>query len=387
MAKYPDIEEIKSRVLLAFPIHQLGKEMRQEIDLQNIKILNLKQPLPKYYFIYLLFFHLLGFDNFEKLEKTKWSVLFEYKRNIFLIKYSKFGLSIGLFFDGRDVDELAKNLPISMAKAVEAAKPFFEWKAKSMIRTSKITVCNYSSDFFKKMYYFINKFKQRRDEVENWKSVEMVQGLLKKSRIDALEYYAEPDDIRWLAIAAIEAFFSWTEHIFIHLIILNGKVLTGSSIIEMIELEWPKKFKKAIEIKDDKEMYKIYNSLSKIKQSVRNFNSHGALGKGGEAFHFHSGSGAIPIALNHDAKKAQIEISDRFTFDYVDVIKTIESFNGLIWKGREPEEMYIQHSDLPLILTLVRDGTYQKAIQSNESMRELIDRLDYEFARDRNMDF
>lgn len=42
----------------------------------------------------------------------------------------------------------------------------------------------------------------------------------------------------WLALATIDTFFSWTEHVFIHLAILKGNLTTGTQVADMAEKEW-----------------------------------------------------------------------------------------------------------------------------------------------------
>jgi hypothetical protein len=46
-------------------------------------------------------------------------------------------------------------------------------------------------------------------------------------------------------MAAIDAFFSWTEHIFIHIAILNSSITTGEDFAALSGAEWNVKFKRA----------------------------------------------------------------------------------------------------------------------------------------------
>lgn len=49
---------------------------------------------------------------------------------------------------------------------------------------------------------------------------------------------------QWLALSAVEAFFSWTEHVLIHLAILNGKAKTGREVADLADSDRATKFKK-----------------------------------------------------------------------------------------------------------------------------------------------
>src|SRR5260370_13298256 len=83
---------------------------------------------------------------------------------------------------------------------------------------------------------------------------------------------------RWLALAVIESFFSWTEHIFIHIAILRGKVTSGIEIPQLAKADWSAKFKAAIDLADPVSKT-FYDKLVEIRQANRNFVAHGAFGK------------------------------------------------------------------------------------------------------------
>ena len=112
----------------------------------------------------------------------------------------------------------------------------------------------------------------------------------------------------WLALAAIDAFFAWTEHIFIHLAILQGRIATGEEVAKLAEADWGIKFKNALDI-TDKIAKKHFDELVTIRRQLRNFMAHGAFGKEGQAFSFHSSVGAVPVALDHRTTKARFSLN------------------------------------------------------------------------------
>lgn len=67
---------------------------------------------------------------------------------------------------------------------------------------------------------------------------------------------------------------------------------------------------------------------------------------------------------------------------------TLERFIDFMWSGDyAPAFIYIQESDLPLILSLAEDGTYTAAMESERNMKELVEKLSREFERAANMDW
>ena len=66
-------------------------------------------------------------------------------------------------------------------------------------------------------------------------------------------------------------------------------------------------------------------------------------GKRGEAFHFHSGAGAVPVLLTERHGVYGAAIEGEVAFDEPSAIETIEEFIAHLWSGtREPARIYIQ---------------------------------------------
>jgi hypothetical protein len=191
----------------------------------------------------------------------------------------------------------------------------------------------------------------------------------------------------WIAISCIEAFFSWTEHLFIHLVVIGQNLHDGQVISNLIESEWKIKFKKAIP-ENTKEAEKYYNELLIIRQQLRNFVAHGAFGKNGNAFKFYSNTGAVPVQMNHNKPYNRFSLHGNLTFNEEDVIILIESFIDFLWKKSSKTSMfYTQKCRLPAILTYAADGTYQEATKSMNSMKKLTEKLFRQFDDAANMDW
>jgi hypothetical protein len=181
--------------------------------------------------------------------------------------------------------------------------------------------------------------------------------------------------------------FSWTEHLFIHIAVVAENISNGGDIATLIEGEWKTKFKAAIK-DNSKEANKFYDELFIVRQQLRNFVAHGAFGKNGNAFYFHSGTGAVPVLMNYKKQKNRFSLHGYLTFKEEDVIKLIEDFIKFLWKGSlEPAMYYTQECALPTILTLAANGTYKAAMTDMKSMREYSDHLMNQRDNAANMDW
>lgn len=314
------------------------------------------RDLPPYYLVYFALVDLLGFENLGKFEKVSWSVPVDYQGRAFLIEHRKFG--VGVFVRNPETDENdARVIVKHIRKAVKAAEPYFDWLADEALQSSKLNVVNNSGALFSRFAFFQTEYNAKADEAERRKDERIVKqgaGWSSVSR-PAHELMIQA---RWLALAAIETFFSWTEHIFIHIAILRGKVTTGVDIAQLAKADWSEKFKSALDLSDPASKC-LYDKLVEVRQALRNFMAHGAFGKDGEAFRFHSGAGAVPLMLPHRTGKTKIRMTESLFFDDRTALKTIDLFVAHLWTGpRAPAELYIQQSQLPIILTHVSDGSY-----------------------------
>lgn len=348
------------------------------------------RDLPPYYLVYFLLVDLLGFKNLGQFEKVSWSVPIDFNGRAFLIEHRKFG--VGVFAHDPDTEEsTAREIVTHIKKAVKAAGPFFDWLAEQAVADSALNVTNNSEDLYARFTYFRDAYRKkaeeahaRRDEVDIKEGQAADGGKWTTYSYPAWHLRTEAS---WLALATIESFFSWTEHVFIHIAILSGKLTTGAEVARVAAADWSEKFKCALDISDTTSK-RLFDQLIEIRREFRNFVAHGAFGKEGRAFQFHSGAGAVPVLLPHRTGSKNFTIGEHLTFDDDAALRVIENFITHLWNGpRAAAELYVQKTQLPIILTMASDGTYARAMSSVEDMEAFIDHLTHRFDQAANMDW
>ena len=364
------------------------------------------RKLPPYHLVYFLLVDLLNFRDLGRFEKLAWSIPIDFEGRAFLIEHRKFG--VGVFAPAGDEWEAqAKRIVGLIGRGVRVAKPYFRWMADNAIQASKLNVRNVGDKLFERYTFFRDSFKVALVETQTLKSIRETNNKQREflpspfgasvkektaSTEGVIRLFTHPDfkrakDASWLALAAVEAFFGWTEHIFIHIAILQGNFTTGEQVAQIAESDWGTKFKKALDI-GDKSTKSHFDKLVTIRRQLRNFVAHGAFGKEGEAFHFHSRAGAVPVVLDHTLARAQFSLSPELAFEDTEALAMIEEFIVHLWSGsREPARIYIQESGLPLILPNASDGTYARAMSSVDEMREFVDHLSEQWDAATNMDW
>lgn len=345
--------------------------------------------LPPYHLVYFLLVDLLGFPALGQQEKVAWSVPINFSDKTYIIEHRKLGL--GVFAENAEAQEHeASQIVTLVRKAVRAATPYFEWLAETAVANSKLNVQNRSASLFERFEYLRDLYRKVADEAQSRSGETIVDetkhngGVSQRISFPGIELRKNAE---WLAIAAVDAFFSWTEHVFIQLAILQSKLKTGVEVADLAGAEWAEKFKRAIDL-DEPGMKKPFDDLLTIRRQTRNYMAHGAFGKRGEAFRFHSKAGAVPVLLPHQVGQRRFTLLDVDSFTEPSALNVIEAFIERLWSGsREPAREYIQESQLPIILPMASDGTYKMAMHSLDDMRALIEKLHYDFGRAADMDW
>ena len=153
------------------------------------------------------------------------------------------------------------------------------------------------------------------------------------------------------------------------------------------DADWADKYKGAIDVRDP-EAKKRFDSLISVRRELRNFVAHGAFGKDGQAFQFHSTAGAVPVLLPHKTSNRSFSIGEDLQFNHEAAIASIEAFNTYVWTGeRTPAKMHNQEYGLPAILTHANDGTYAHAMATTFNMKQFCDNLIGEIDRASNMEW
>lgn len=356
------------------------------------------RSLPPYYLVYFLLVDLLKFPSLGQWEKTAWTVPVRFRGRLYGIEHRKMGF--GVFEPNLDPNSRMSGRPSqqgekdataiveAIKKAVSVAAPYFQWRAQQAITTSDLNVVNKNSDLFERYEYFRDQFNAQVVESKELESKTKDRGSESSGTFKSeliSPWLSVKKQVNWYALAAIEAFFSWTEHAFIHLAILQGKMNVGTEVAELAEDNWNAKFKAALDI-SDKDTKAHYDKLLDLRAQVRNFVAHGAFGKEGRAFHFHSGAGSVPVLLNTD-RDHQVSFTGRVAFDEAAAIKEIGSFLDHLWAGALVPARHYLFSDLPSILSYATDGTYARAMQSEEDILSFVDGLTRRFEQAANMDW
>ncbi|EOW0918484.1 hypothetical protein ACRZDK_005249 [Klebsiella pneumoniae] len=356
--------------------------------------------LPPYYLVYFLLVDLLEFNFNGPEEKVAFSIPVKIENTTLIVEYRKMGL--GIFIKNKNDEDKAKAILKCIQSGVKAGTEYFNYIADEAAKTSNLNVNNNSNELYDRFCHFFNCYDNINKQiigieakpevhVQNTPTLTLDNKNLFSIRTsDIFENYNKIAHLRkeaiWYAISAIESFFNWTEHVFILIAILNGKIKTGVDVYDKIGEEWKTKFRLAIDI-NTPEMKVFYDRLIILRQKIRNFVSHGSFGKDGQTLEFHSSVGAVPLLMPHRQNKEHFKFGNGIDFVAPEAMELLQEFVKNMWSGNLlPAKIYIESGN-PLILSYAINGKYANAMSSEDDMNNFVEYLTRIFDDASNMDW
>ena len=336
--------------------------------------------LPEPYLVYFLLVDLLGFENLGRHEKVAWSIPVELEGQLLFIEHRKLGL--GVFtpggIDAKKAEPTAREIVRLVNKGIRVARPYFDWRAKQAVNNSRVNVRNKCDDLYQRFEFLLGLYKSKIAEIQA-NTGERVRTDYPSGGVGiSFPEYDLSRQAEWLAISVVESFFSWTEHVFVHLAILQGRCVTGDDVSRLTAAEWKDKFKTALDL-NDPSIKSYYDRLTTLRYQVRNFVAHGAFGKSGEAFLFHSDAGAVPVQLPDRRGEYSYRfpsflefIGEQATQKDQKAIECIQGFVDYIRAGPLATAWLFLDEGMDVVLTHAQNGTYKLAMESEENMQDFI---------------
>ena len=376
-----DIEPIKTDALKAImPL------MSVDADFYGGTRTRTSRSLPEYYLVYFLLVDLLGFRCLGKAEKVAWSIPLELDGQLLHVEHRKLGL--GIFSSGDANSEAAAEEVVRLIyKGLRVARPYLDWCAEKAVKDSRVTIINKSIELYDRFEFLLEEYKSKLTAAYRKAGEPEISAHAGSSIEFNLPDYRLLRQAKWLALSATESFFSWTEHVFILLAIMQGNCISGESVKELAVADWKEKFRVALNI-DDPELKRHYDDLTVVRDQVRNFVAHGSFGKRGEAFLFHSAVGAVPVLLPHrEGHHSYRFLRNGRVVAESEAISSIEHFVECIRTGPLAPAWTYLDSGLNLVLTQASRGYYKDAMESMDSMKELVEMETYFADAYANMDW
>lgn len=351
-------------------------------------------------FVLVLLVDLLGYEYSGPGDKRLWSIPVELNGTILFIELRKFGMGIS----GPSilvVEDAAREVVNCIDRGIQSVHKFgyFEAWIRECAGDDNAILANDSILLHDKYLFFREEFQRHWVEFEQCKSQNCIAD--PANIVGPIEQHSKCARIRekaaWVGQSAIDCFFSWTEHIFVHLAVLLDREDVNSigKCNKLIKNDWKSKYKSVFDTEADEEASLFLHTLTEIRES-RNFTTHGRFGLRGERLWVPTRRGCFPYNVQSSrSRDPWCRLNDEMGFTERESLQAIERFIEYLWSGaRQPARMLLQETPLPLIETpfptffkLMKSGRYREAMESEANMESLINELGVKFEIQANMEF
>lgn len=343
-------------------------------------------PHHEYYLIFLLLVDLMGFKYSGPFEKVAYIIPVGYNGTRYTVVYAKFGMRIECPQDGSP-----KDVYDALKRGMKAAKKYYLWRAAEASTTSNLNLVSKCPTLWDKYVFLKDQSQKLLERFEADKDKSVVEngynedGSFKWSSVSYPAYEFRTQSV-WLHEAAVDAFFAWSEQALVHMAVLMGKLKTGKEIADLLKKEFGEKCKLILDLSKPEEK-SSYDDILMLRGELRNYVAHGSFGKDGSTFQFHSRVGAVPLKILDGEDQSDFSFGFSPRRDWESDYSRIDNFLEMLWSGnRSPAKQYLE-TGFPCVLTYASDGTYQKAMRSDEEMSSFIDFIGYQMDTAANMDF
>lgn len=349
--------------------------------------------LSEAYYVFPLLVDLLGFEFAGRSEKLLWSIPVELNDISFFIEHRKFGL--GIFAPNiPHIEESAGEIVRLIDRGIRVAGEcgYFEHWVRERSKGENVMLVNDGIRLHERYLFFLHSFQKLWDKVEQADHQNNTGDSGDPIRL--IKQYLSCANLReraaWAGQSAIDCFFSWTEHIFVHLAVLLGKAEVNSvaKCNKLIKSRsWSDKYESVFDIERDDESRKYLNALKEIRE-LRNFASHGHFGRHSETLWVPTRIGCVPFNVQPGKSKSPWRHDPDIGLTEHKSLQTIEKFIDFLWSGaRQPARILLQETSFPTYLKFIHSEDYSAAMESEVEMKRLVEVLGRKFDIDENMDF
>lgn len=322
-------------------------------------------PSPPPFMAYLILVQCLGCSPiYQPREKMAWVTYFSFRDKPMFAAHLKFGLQLGV--QDTDNNEFLENFWKLLQDSLPLANEAFDGLVRKTISNGQVTIENKSS-LFKERYLFLRKQAELKFEEQT---------------------YLSHREGFFLASASLDAYFSLIEHYLVLLLPFVNFDPSQGNVLKVVRNNWEKNFKKVFGDPAPEGEQGVLEKLRQVKRRWRNALAHGGFDYEGLTFFVQvPGLGAIPANLAKDEKLFQFRNLPIDHSDFQHICATLDECDYLLKNGALKQAFqYIEAG-----LNLYFDGTGQielkNALDSEESMEELIERQSYLEDMHTNMDW
>jgi hypothetical protein len=309
-----------------------------------------RERVPVPWLPYLALVQIIGCRDLGTAEKTMWQVPFRYDRIEAMLTYEKFGLRLHLDVphDGDDSQKLAAAIVGKLNAIVKTIeKETLQNLAKQKLDNGEVTLLNQQHRLRRAYEHFRTEAEQllaasEADDTRELETIEkgdfLTRGISKT--FERLEIGG------FNAIAAINAYFSWLEHILTLALAFGGVDPSGETLCDHIGNRWGDKFRRIFNTLDA-DANRLLGRLHQVAEDYRNTFGHGGFDKHGATIGVQiEGIAPIPARLTDVRRSPHFELYPFAPLSFREVTAALD----------EVDRFLDEHPTTKFAMTFIKSG-------------------------------
>ncbi|MDO8613726.1 MAG: hypothetical protein Q7R32_13045 [Dehalococcoidia bacterium] len=342
-------------------------------DLAYIPDAAKRLPLPHMVLLTLI----LGTDckfSYRPVEKTAWAMRLKFKETPIRLEHGKFGMRIATVKppDERLLNEFVKLLEKAFPLTDEILQPHVE----QQIRAGNVTVRN-RHHLFRHRYEFLREEAKRAFAQPSPDLGDLIRGALSERKaVRSADPFKPEREGFFLGGAAIDAYFSWLEHILLLILPFAKSDLADLDMVEFMRANWREKLKAVWNVSTSRERKNLYDGLLEIKERFRNPITHGGFDASQSSLGIHMPYvGAIPANLSRFTESIHFGIFPLQEASFADACQLFDAVDKELWEGDTSYGMTFADSGLDVSFDAEMRKKYEAAMTSHEDFCDWLEGL------------
>lgn len=377
-------EEIRKHSIHALADIQPCEEIHEHIEWEGHSLSRDEFPVSE-----LIFFALTRFRDmtpFGPQEKLRWGFKAVFRNIPFELSLQKFGLY--LYMPEGTKSEMRSALAKCLKVASRLAEKCLQDEAQYQIQNANVSIEN-QYHHFRGAYRFFRDIAEQTYNKPPDDPVVMRKDGNEQPTGWTFSPWKHQIEGGYLAGAMLDAYFSWLEHALVLVLAFIDFNPTGGQLLRFVGNTWGEKWRTIFDITTDYEAKQIYDLLKRIKETVRNPNSHGGFRKKGTSFYFHVDriGAALPVLLTKQKRSLEFTITPVPNQSYTELCGQLDCCDKFLQNSKIQAGLQYLRAGLNVSFSEDFRRQCRQASESEKALKEFIEQQADLMTMHANMDY
>jgi hypothetical protein len=315
----------------------------------------------------------------EPGDKTRWAVSFSFVGAPYALELRKYGLTVITTPEHPKGSKLTNELHARLGRAVRFVGRALDAFAGDQAERGAVTAAN-KFDCLDAHYRFFRASAEQHYADGQAEEATQLRGIEKGSPQVPEEIGAAVQRIAtayehagFFATAAVNAYFSRTEHLFVLALPFSNFDPASNGLIEFLGMNWTMKVKVLLDLKNPA-TNDLHRRLKRVRDMVRNPMAHGGFLSGRESLYFHLPSvGALPVRVTRRRDGLHLSFDNVGLRSFGEMCAAFDAFDEHLERGSLRYAVRWAKAGLDVFFDADSRLKYRAAMASSEMFDRFLD--------------